>query len=258
MIRLFSISLISIFLSISISGQASNALLYGKIDNSRHDTIYLYNHYGQTITKTTHDGQFKLPLNIEHSDFFTFQIKGDHFTLILLEGDTLEMNFDFFDIKNSISFKGDKAETNKNLVFLSKGALAPDFTFQNQAGDSLSLRDFKGKYVYIDVWNSKCSPCFKEFPKMEELAEKFAARNIEFLGISFDKNETIWRKTMAKKDLTGIQLYANGWDPEFVKNYHIWFNPRFILVDKDQNILYLSALRPSGNIEIILSSLPDL
>jgi len=93
---------------------------------------------------------------------------------------------------------------------------------------------------------------------MEELVEKYAGRNIVFLGISFDTKDSKWRKTMEKKNLKGIQLFANGWDSEFVKQYHIWFNPRFILVDKDQHIVYLSALRPSGEIESILNRLPGL
>ena len=36
------------------------------------------------------------------------------------------------------------------------------------------------------------------------------------------------------------------------------FNPRFILIDKDQNIIYLSAPRPTGGIDGILSGLEGL
>ena len=93
---------------------------------------------------------------------------------------------------------------------------------------------------------------------MEALVHKYAGKNIVFLGVSLDSKDQKWRKTMDKKDLKGIQLFGNGWNSDFVRQYHIWFNPRFILIDKAQNIVYLSAPRPTGEVESILSDLPGL
>jgi thiol-disulfide isomerase/thioredoxin len=204
------------------------------------------------------NGHYRIELNIQSPEFFNFHIDGKHFTFMILEGDTIEMNFDKLRIQETVRIQENNDRTNSELVALSCGAQAPDFSFKDPSGRTIKLSDFAGKYVCIDVWNSACGPCFKEFPVMEELVERYSNRKIEFVGISLDSNEKRWKKTLEKRDLKGIQLFGGGWDSEFVKDYHIWYNPRFILVDRDQRIVYLSAPRPTGNIDEIIGSLPGL
>ena len=93
---------------------------------------------------------------------------------------------------------------------------------------------------------------------METLVDKYKNKNLVFLGISLDKNEKTWVNTVNKRKLKGVQLFGNGWDTEFVKKYFIEFNPRFILIDTNQKILYLSAPRPSDNLDEILSKLAGI
>lgn len=240
------------------SAQESNALLYGTIGNSQSDSISLSNHYGQYFCTTDLNGHYRFDLNIQSPEFLNFHIDDDHFTFMILEGDTVEINFDKLDIQETIQIKENRNRTNNELVALSYGARAPEFSFKDPSGKTIGLKDFAGKYIYIDVWNSGCGPCFKEFPVMEDLIGKYSDRNIEFVGICLDQNEKRWRRTLEKRDLKGIQLFGEGWESEFVKDYHIWFNPRFILIDKDQRIVYLSAPRPTGNIIETFESLPGL
>ena len=47
---------------------------------------------------------------------------------------------------------------------LKVGDRCPAFTFEDMEGQSRSLDEFKGKYVFIDVWASWCYPCRKEYP----------------------------------------------------------------------------------------------
>jgi len=62
-------------------------------------------------------------------------------------------------------------------------------------------------------------------------------------------------KNGRKKGSKGLQLYGEGWKSEFVDNYSIIFNPRFILPELDLRFIYLSVPRLSGNCDEILSSL---
>jgi len=135
------------------------------------------------------------------------------------------------------------------LEKLKSGMPAPDFTFPDINGQKVSLSDFKGKLVYIDIWNSNCSPCFKEFPIYEQLIEKYRGQEIVFLGISYDSDESLWKKTLEKKKLKGVQLFANGWNTQFGKDYLVYSNPRFILIDRNGNFISAKAQRPSENID---------
>ena len=62
--------------------------------------------------------------------------------------------------------------------------IAPDFTYPDVTGKQVSLSDFRGKVVLIDVWATWCGPCNAEIPKLKELEKKLEGRNICFVSIS--------------------------------------------------------------------------
>jgi len=138
----------------------------------------------------------------------------------------------------------------KELKKLSKGSPSPVFTdYINHAGGTSSLSDFKGKYVYIDMWATWCGPCLKEVPFLKEVEKKYHDKNIAFISISIDvkKMEDAWRKMVTDKKMGGVQLLADGaWSSKLIKDYQIKGIPRFILIDPNGNIVSAKAPRPSS------------
>lgn len=61
----------------------------------------------------------------------------------------------------------------------------PDFTLNDLDGHPVSLNDFAGKVVLINVWATWCAPCVKEFPSLKRLVEKFGGQ-IVVLAVSYD------------------------------------------------------------------------
>lgn len=138
------------------------------------------------------------------------------------------------------------------LSKLKRGLAAPDFSFPDATGRVVSLSDFRGNLVYLDVWNSTCSPCFKEFPLFERLRAKYRGRKIVFLGVSLDSDKALWKRAMKAKGAAGVQLFGNGWDSRFVQDYLVYTNPRFILIDEDGDFISAKAPRPSENVEELI------
>ncbi|WP_310994028.1 TlpA disulfide reductase family protein [Aequorivita marina] len=132
---------------------------------------------------------------------------------------------------------------------LSPGMASPQFTdYLNYEGGTNSLSDYKGKYVYIDVWATWCVPCIYEMPYMIEIEKEYADKNIHFIGLSIDrkKDEDKWRKMIVDKELMGTQLLAhNEINSQFIQDYYIQGIPRFILLDPEGNIVSYDAPRPS-------------
>jgi thiol-disulfide isomerase/thioredoxin len=57
----------------------------------------------------------------------------------------------------------------------------------------LCFDDFKGQYIYVDIWASWCLPCRQEAPFFEALKERYKAKNLVFLSLSIDESESDWR-----------------------------------------------------------------
>lgn len=132
---------------------------------------------------------------------------------------------------------------------LSPGMPSPEFhDYVNYKGGTNSLSDYKGKYVYIDVWATWCVPCIYEMPFMAEIEKEYEGKNIHFIGVSIDrkKDEAKWREMIVDKELGGVQLLAdNEIESQFTQDYYIQGIPRFILLDPKGNIVSYDAPRPS-------------
>lgn len=125
------------------------------------------------------------------------------------------------------------------------GKPSPDFTAEDITGKVWSLKDFRGKYVYIDMWATWCNPCKKEFPHLKKLEEKYKDAEIVFLGLSTDKDKAQWKEMVSSGVLSGVQLHL-GPQSAFQKAYNIDGIPRFILLDKQGRIISNDMTRPSS------------
>lgn len=129
-----------------------------------------------------------------------------------------------------------------------KGQPSPSFAYENFKGGTTKLEDFKGKYVYIDVWATWCGPCRQEIPFLQKVEEKYHGKKIEFVSISVDqmKDHEKWKKMVTEKSLGGIQLFADkDWSSAFVQAYGINSIPRFLLIGPDGKVIDPDAARPS-------------
>jgi len=134
------------------------------------------------------------------------------------------------------------------MATFSPGRPAFDFTYPNVNGDSISLSDFVGSLVYVDVWATWCGPCKREIPHLLELEKEYHGKNIIFLSVSVDeeKDYDTWKNMLVEKEMGGVQLFASGWS-KIAKDYKINGIPRFMLFDSNGNIINVRAPRPSND-----------
>lgn len=124
------------------------------------------------------------------------------------------------------------------------GAPFPDITFYDSEGKEHTFEEFKGYYVYIDIWASWCVPCCKEIPHLQTLEKELKNPAVKFLSISIDRNEKSW-----KKKIDDMNLYGNQWlnkNNEISSRLNITAIPRFLLYDKDGKLMNIDAFRPSN------------
>lgn len=124
---------------------------------------------------------------------------------------------------------------------LTIGTLSPSFSATDLDGKTHTLEEFRGKYVYIDVWATWCGPCRGQIPYLEKMVEDFKDKDIAFVSLSVDQNLSDWQK-MARQ-MKGNQFHLS--DNTFANLYQVRTIPRFILIDPEGNILHPSMSRPS-------------
>ena len=67
-----------------------------------------------------------------------------------------------------------------------KGVLSPGFTLPDINGNMVSLSDYKGKIVLLNIWATWCPPCVSEMPSMEKLYQELKGEYFEILAVSID------------------------------------------------------------------------
>ena len=125
---------------------------------------------------------------------------------------------------------------------LKVGSQAPDITGRTPEGETVSLSDFRGKYVFLDFWASWCAPCRREIPYLKEaLAYSGESDNIVVLSYSIDDEYEDWTGCIADNELTHrnwVHISAlKGWNSEGIKLFSV------------KGVPFTALIGPNGNVE---------
>jgi thiol-disulfide isomerase/thioredoxin len=131
---------------------------------------------------------------------------------------------------------------------LRKGKPAPQWAYPDINGKEYALKDFKGKNVYVDVWATWCGPCKAEIPELAKLAKDYKNKDIVFVSVSVDDNKGAWEKMLKANNYEWIQIHAEkAWKSKIIKENGIRGIPRFMMIDKEGNIVDVNAPQPSSD-----------
>jgi thiol-disulfide isomerase/thioredoxin len=63
----------------------------------------------------------------------------------------------------------------------------PAFGFTDAAGNELTLADFRGKVVVLNLWATWCAPCRREMPSLDRLQAEHRGDDLLVLPLSVDR-----------------------------------------------------------------------
>lgn len=104
-----------------------------------------------------------------------------------------------------------RAGSMQRLVIRDQPAERLDIGFENADGRRLTLSDFAGKVVVLNVWATWCPPCRAEMPSLDRLAGMVRADGIEVVALSTDRG--------------GLPKVRGFFDEIGVKNLPIYTDP---------------------------------
>lgn len=69
------------------------------------------------------------------------------------------------------------------------GVQAPSFEATTMEGEPVSLEDYAGDVVLLNIWATGCAPCLQELPSMQRLHERIEDPEFHIVAVSVDAPE---------------------------------------------------------------------
>ena len=94
-------------------------------------------------------------------------------------------------------------------VLLKNGQKAPDFDLPSANGNRIKLSDYRGKIVWLCMWECGCTGCRKVLPDLQKLYEENKDQGLIVLGLNCTDNKQTARRFIRENALT----FPNILDP---------------------------------------------
>ena len=105
----------------------------------------------------------------------------------------------------------------------------PDFTLQDLDGKSVTLKEFRGKVVFVNFWATWCPPCRDEMPSMQKVYSEYREKGLVMLAINFMETPNTIRPFVSEYKLTFPILLDSG---TVMVSYAVLGLPATYLIDR--------------------------
>jgi thiol-disulfide isomerase/thioredoxin len=78
----------------------------------------------------------------------------------------------------------------------------PDFEAPLLDGKKVSLQNYRGKVVFLNIWATWCGPCRSEMPSMEIVYQRYKGRGLEMLALNLQEGKSEIETFMRQNKLT--------------------------------------------------------
>ena len=107
---------------------------------------------------------------------------------------------------------------------------APDFALDDLTGKRVTLKEQRGKVVFLNFWATWCAPCIREMPMMEKLHKDLGKDGLVVLAINFQETPNQVKEFFREHNLTFTALLDR--DGKVFELYQAWALPMSAIVNK--------------------------
>ncbi len=154
------------------------------------------------------------------------------------------------------------------MAKLKEGDKAPDFTVRDGEGQTVRLRDLRGKKVVLYFYPKDDTPgCTKEACSFRDSFAKFKKRDIEVLGVSFDseaKHKKFAQKfdlpfrLLADTDRSIAESFGTYGEKKFMGRTYMGIHRMTFLIDEKGKIKKIfNKVKPEEHAEEVLAAFDE-
>lgn len=106
-----------------------------------------------------------------------------------------------------------EAKTGQMAAFVTKKTPAslPEIAFNDASGKTISLADFKGRTVLLNLWATWCAPCREEMPSLDRLQQALGSDKFEVVALSLDRQgAAASQKFLDEVKAKALKLYIDA------------------------------------------------
>lgn len=97
----------------------------------------------------------------------------------------------------------------QELVFLPAPPAQPQDAFDGPDG-KVTLADFRGKPVLLNLWASWCGPCVAEMPSLSALQKTMGGKDFMVLTVNMDRSKADATGFLNKANISNLPLYRDS------------------------------------------------
>lgn len=127
------------------------------------------------------------------------------------------------------------------------GSEAPLFSWEEQNGETVTLKSLRGRHVYIQFWASWNKQSLQEMLIMKQLQEKYG-KYVTFVSISLDSNPKAYID-FVRMNTKGMNWHFGHYkgDSKLLDDYNLRNVPIYFYLDDKGRIVQAPALSPTPN-----------
>jgi thiol-disulfide isomerase/thioredoxin len=135
----------------------------------------------------------------------------------------------------AVSIRPAEAQPPAGFVVHESPRPVPEIEFENGQGEAISLADFRGKFVLLNIWATWCAPCRREMPTLDRLQAELGGPDFAVVALSIDrKGLPAVQEFYAELGLETLPIYVDETGAA-QRALSVFGLPTTLLLDRDGN-----------------------
>jgi len=124
-----------------------------------------------------------------------------------------------------------------NFVYARSAKQVPELQFKHGSGRAVSISQWRGKVVLLNLWATWCAPCRKEMPDLNALQVELGGPDFEVVAVSIDRQGVpASKKFLDQVGVKSLALYVDE-TGKISRDLRATGLPVTLLIGKDGTII---------------------